>query len=169
MVRNSAKILKVECKWLKLGGKWMFYNNIIAYSPRPHNKHTQKYQGCASKNSWKGREKNLKRRNESSPGISFQPSFHGHSSGSFNSLLMILERKFQHKGWRPPRVPRGYPGTRPCDAQTHPHFSRDADSVCLRGLPCSFWACRVSSMTTLAVTATTNKCFQNLSPAVCHV
>lgn len=134
----------------------MLYNNIIAYSPRPHNKHTQKYQVYASKHCWKAKKKNLKRRNDSFSGISFPLNFHGHSSGSFNSLLMILERKFQHKGWKPPRIPRGCPGTRPCNAQARPHFSRDVNSVCLRGLPCSFWACHVSLTITLAVTATTN-------------
>lgn len=53
MVRNRAKIMKVEHKQLNFGEQWVLYNIIIAYSPPPpqHTHTCTKYQVCASKNS----------------------------------------------------------------------------------------------------------------------
>lgn len=111
MVRKGAKIMKVEHRRLNPGIQQTLHNNIIASQPLTPT-HAHKIPVCNSKNSWKGREKDFKRRNGPFPGLSFQASFHNHSSGSLHFILrhLTLQRQFQHKKWRPPPIPEQLPG-----------------------------------------------------------
>lgn len=143
---GRGKIMKVEYKLLNLGKQWTLYNNIIAYSPPPPT-HTHIYTHDQSV-VLRIPEKEGKTIFSFEPKEMAQPRhrfqhFHNHSSGSFYGFLLILERRFQQKGWRPLHVPERLPRQQ---AIQHSNTStlQQRHGFGWQRLHCPPWVCRVS-------------------------